>query len=66
MDTKDIAEKLKTKERVIVRGFGTFKARTLPERWAVNPANGEPVLVKERKKVFFKASKRLHAMVNGK
>lgn len=42
---------------VIMRGFGTFKAKSVPARTGRNPKTGAPVEIPPRLKVTFKPSK---------
>ena len=42
---------------VVMRGFGTFKAKLVPARTGRNPQTGAPVEIPEHIKVTFKASK---------
>ena len=42
---------------VVMRGFGTFRAKLVPARTGRNPQTGTPVEIPERIKVIFKPSK---------
>ena len=42
---------------VIMRGFGTFKAKSVPARTGRNPTTGEVIEIPEHIKVTFKPSK---------
>lgn len=42
---------------VVMRGFGTFKAKPVPARTGRNPQTGAPVEIPEHIKVTFKPSK---------
>ena len=42
---------------VILRGFGTFKAKSVPTRKGRNPKSGETIEIPEHIKVVFKPSK---------
>ena len=42
---------------VVMRGFGTFKAKPVPARTGRNPQTGAPVEIPEHIKVVFKPSK---------
>jgi nucleoid DNA-binding protein len=42
---------------VVMRGFGTFKAKLVPARTGRNPQTGAPVEIPEHIKVIFKPSK---------
>jgi DNA-binding protein HU-beta len=47
-------------------GFGTFKAKAVPEREGVNPLNGEKITFAAGVRIGFKAGKPLkEAMLNG-
>ena len=52
-----IARETAAGERVILRGFGTFKEVTKKARKAKNPKTGEIVDVPERTVIHFKPSK---------
>jgi nucleoid DNA-binding protein len=52
-----IARECEAGERVILRGFGTFKQVTRAARTARNPATGESVDVPAKDVLHFKASK---------
>jgi DNA-binding protein HU-beta len=55
---------LKSDGDVIIRGFGRFVVQDKKERMGRNPKNGEPAVIKARKKVSFKSSKNLKAVLN--
>ena len=42
---------------VVMRGFGTFKAKSVPARTGRNPKTGESIEIPEHIKVVFKPSK---------
>lgn len=46
-------------EDIIIQGFGSFKRVITKERNGVNPKTGEKIKIKSKKKVSFKAGKRL-------
>lgn len=62
MDT--IQETIKTGEKVILVGFGTFEARERKERTGRNPSTKEEILIPASKSPIFKAGKALKDSVN--
>jgi len=54
-----LAETLKTGESVSFPGFGSFSVYERPERQGRNPRTGEPLTIKAKKGVKFKAGKGL-------
>lgn len=50
-----ITESLRVKQRVELRGFGSFRVRPVPPRIRRNPRTGEPVEVPASYSVKFKA-----------
>lgn len=60
-----ITNTLANKDRVEIRGFGTFSLRTRKPRVARNPKTGEKVDVGERNAVYFRAGKALKVKING-
>lgn len=56
---------LKKKDRVEIRGFGTFSLRKRKARLARNPRTGEKVSVGDRHAVYFRAGKSLKERING-
>lgn len=61
-----LTKSLKSKDRVEIRGFGTFSLRKRKARMARNPRTGEKVSVSDRYAVYFRAGKGLKDKVNGK
>lgn len=59
-----ITYSLKKKERVEMRGFGTFVPKFRKERVARNPKTNEPVTVPEHYTVVFRPSKDLKKYIN--
>ncbi len=51
---------------VLIPNVGTLKVRTLPASEHRSPRTGEIVLLPERKKVAYKASKELIDTINGR
>lgn len=51
-------------EKIRLTGFGTFSVVTVPAREGRNPKTGEPIKIKKRKKVKFKAGADLAKKVN--
>lgn len=62
MDT--IGDTLADGQKVRLTGFGTFSVSTRAERQGRNPQTGEPITIKKRKVVRFKAGSSLAAKVN--
>ena len=60
----EIKKAVDTEEKLILRNFGTFTIRNQNERIGRNPKTGEPVTIKARRKVIFKAGKHFNSMVN--
>ncbi len=54
---EELKQQILEKERVSIRGFGTFKVIHKPARIARNPKTGEPVNVEPKDVIKFKASK---------
>lgn len=52
----ELIARLEPKEKLVLKGFGTFKRHTTPARMARNPRTGEPVEVPEKETLRFKAS----------
>ncbi len=53
-------------ERVILTGFGTFHVRDRKARKGLNPQTRQPLLIRARKVVRFKAGRELLRAVGGK
>ncbi|MFP4336406.1 MAG: HU family DNA-binding protein [Halothece sp.] len=47
---------LREKEKIIIKGFGTFSAEDKPERPGRNPRTGEEIIIPEKRKPKFKFS----------
>ena len=54
---------LKKKEDVAISGFGTFKVKQTKARMGRNPKTGEQIQIPAKRKVAFRASKELKALV---
>lgn len=52
-----IMEGIKTNEKVVISGFGTFEVRTRAARTGRNPRTGEDITIPEQKTPAFKAGK---------
>ncbi len=52
-----IMDGLKTNDKVVVSGFGTFEVRTRAARTGRNPRTGEDITIPEQKTPAFKAGK---------
>ena len=50
-------ETLSAKERVVIRGFGSFQVKTLAARAGTNPKTKEPIQIPAKSVLKFKASK---------
>ena len=61
---KAIIESLKKRERVEIRGFGSFCIRDRKSIRARNPKSGESIELPKRSIPFFRASKLLKQRVN--
>ncbi|NPA12864.1 MAG: integration host factor subunit beta [Aquificae bacterium] len=53
-------------ERIEIRGLGSFRVRSKPERIVRNPRTGERVKIPPRKLVHFKVGKLLKAQLSQK
>lgn len=62
---EEISVALERGDRVELRGFGAFSARSRGERLGRNPRTGEQVKVDGKRAPFFKAGKELRAKLNG-
>ncbi len=51
---------------VLISGFGKFCVRNKGERQGRNPATGKDMVLRSRKVVTFRSSKKLREKVNGK
>ena len=58
-----ITEALREGDKVELRGFGSFRARSRDARQGRNPKTGDAVQVPARKTPFFKAGKELRERV---
>jgi integration host factor subunit beta len=61
----EITLALERGDRVELRGFGAFSARSRGARQGRNPRTGESVAVDAKSAPFFKAGKELRARLNG-
>jgi integration host factor subunit alpha len=59
-----ISEALQEGEEVKISGFGTFKVRQTKDRRGRNPKTGEMKVIKAKRTVQFKASKKLTVRLN--
>ena len=55
----EIQETLKSGEKVVLSGFGTFEVRDRAARNGLNPRNGEVIAIPGQKSPAFKAGKLL-------
>lgn len=58
-----IRKSLKKKEPVTISGFGTFKVKQTKARQGRNPKTGETIQIPAKKKIAFRASKELKAIL---
>jgi nucleoid DNA-binding protein len=58
-----IRASLKKKDPVTISGFGTFKVKETKARAGRNPKTGETIQIPAKKKVAFRASKDLKAIL---
>ncbi len=61
---EEIKSALSQGEDMRIVGFASFNLRNKKERMARNPKTGEPVLIKPKRVLTFKPSKRLLAKTN--
>lgn len=61
----EITDALARGDRVELRGFGAFSAKTRAPRIGRNPRTGETVAVTEKRTPFFKTGKELRNRLNG-
>ena len=59
----NIGNSLKSGEKVVLAGLGTFSVKTRKARTGRNPRTGESLQISERKVVRFKAGKTLKDVV---
>ena len=59
-----ISESLQNRDRVEIRGFGSFSARRRSYRIARNPNTGEAISIGPKFHAYFRASKTLKAALN--
>ena len=50
--------------RVVIQGFGSFKAKEYKARIGKKPVTGEPISIPARRKPVFHASKELQRIIN--
>lgn len=62
--TETVSENLAKGENLTLIGFGTFSVQDVPARTGRNPRTGEPLQIKAKKKVKFKAGADLTDKVN--
>jgi integration host factor subunit alpha len=60
-----IKEALESGDDVLVSGFGKFRVRAKKEKKGRNPATGDDMMLRPRRIVRFKLSKRLRQKING-
>lgn len=58
------SESLKKGENVALIGFGTFSVEQTKARTGRNPQTGQPIMIKPKKRVRFKAGAELSSVVN--
>ena len=60
---KEITKHLKKGKRIRIGGLGILQVRKRPARMGRNPATGEDIKIKARKKIAFRAAKDLKEAV---
>ena len=60
---ESIRKSLKKKDPVTISGFGTFKVKETKARLGRNPKTGETIQISAKKKIAFRASKDLKAIL---
>lgn len=58
-----IKKSLKKKDSVTISGFGTFRVKETKARTGINPKTKEKIQIPAKKKVTFRASKDLKAIL---
>lgn len=58
-----IKNSLKKRDPVAISGFGTFKVKETKARMGRNPKTGEQIKISAKKKIAFRASKDLKAIL---
>ena len=58
-----IRDTLKKQEDVSISGFGTFRVKRTKARTGRNPKTGETIQIPAKKKITFRASKELKAIL---
>ena len=59
-----ITKALSNRDRVELRGFGTFSTRQRSERISRNPKTGKSISVEKKNHPYFRASKDLKEVIN--
>jgi DNA-binding protein HU-beta len=59
-----IKEELKSGEKIQLTGFGIFSVKTIEEHEKTHPATREKIIVPEKRKLVFKASKHYGKALN--
>jgi DNA-binding protein HU-beta len=62
--TESITETLQQGDKLSLVGFGTFSINQRAERQGKNPLTGQPITIKAKKIVKFKAGSELDSAVN--
>jgi len=62
--TDFLSESLKSKNRIEVRGFGTFSTRFRKQYFSRDPSNGKAIFVNDKHYIYFRASKILKRDLN--
>ncbi len=60
-----IKKTLESGEDVMISGFGKFCVKSKKERKGRNPATGDDMILRPRKVVTFKSSRKLRDKING-
>lgn len=58
---RSMSEALKKGEKITIANFGTFYVKEMKERNGRNPANGEAIIIAQKKVVKFKATSKIQS-----
>ena len=61
---KYLGNALSDGKNIEIRGLGTFKIKSMPERNARNPKTGEEIIIGRKNKIKWKTSKLLNQRIN--
>ncbi len=60
-----LSDAMKKRDRIEIRGFGSFVLRDYKTYTGRNPKTGEPIEVRPKSSTYFKVGKKLRARING-